>query len=182
MTIDFLPNSGQLCKSKFWLKNCKNQTSGCFGGPFYFTKSTILSLKILGTTAAILLPIFLASSVRPFSGVLPCDKGYDVEVYAVAGVLYSEARGESQAGRLAVVHAIVNRSKKYKESILKTTRRGMRSGKIDPKLVEEASWMLKTKVGHNYCHWIAFGAATDLKWKRYAMKQNGKKVGRHFFF
>ncbi len=130
------------------------------------------------------MPTFLASSVsnKPFSGVVPCDVGYSVEVYAVASILYAEARGESQNGRLAIVHAIVNRSKKYNESILKTTRRGMRSGKLDPKLVEEASWMLKTKVGHSYCHWIAFGAATDLDWKNYAMRQSGVMIGRHFFF
>jgi len=144
-----------------------------------------LKLKILGKTIAILLlPTFWASSVssEAFSAPVPCDVGYDAEVYAVASVLYAEARGESQEGRSAIVHAIVNRSKKYKESVLKTTRRGMRSGKLDPKLVEEASWMLKTKVGHSYCHWIAFGAATDLDWVRYARKQSGKKIGRHFFF
>jgi hypothetical protein len=158
---------------------------GGYGCPFCFTKSIVLKLKILDKTIAILLmPTFLASSVpkRPFSAPLTCDAGYDVEVYAVAAVLYSEARGESQAGRLAVVHAIVNRSEKYKESILETTRRGMRSGKLDPKLVEEASWMLKTRVGHSYCHWIAFGAATDLDWVGYAKRQSGLWVGGHFFF
>lgn len=128
------------------------------------------------------MPIFLASSTKPFSGDLPCVDEYSEEIYAVASVLWMEGRGESQTGRLAIVHVIVNRSKKYKESILKTTRRGMRSGKLDPKLVEEASWMLKTKVGHSYCHWIAFGAATDLEWVRYAKSQNGRKIGRHFFF
>jgi len=122
------------------------------------------------------------SATGAFSGDLPCDVGYNVEVYAVASVLYSECRGEPQEGRLAIVHAIVNRSKKYKESILKTTRRGMKGGKLDPKLVEEASWMLKTRVGHSYCHWIAFGAATDLDWKKYAMRQRGLWVGGHFFF
>lgn len=154
---------------------------GLLRQPFLLIKISVL-LKILVTAAAILLPIFLASSIRPFSGDLPCVDEYSVDVYAVASVLHAEARGESQAGRLAVVHAIVNRSKKYKESILKTTRRGMRSGKLDPKLVEEASWMLKTKVGHSYCHWIAFGAATDLEWVSHARKQEGLKIGRHFFF
>lgn len=149
---------------------------------FLFTKTTVL-LKTFGTAAAaLLLPIFLANPVRPFSGDMPCDNGYGVEVYAVASVLYAEARGESQEGRLAVVHAIVNRSRKYEESILETTRRGMRSGKLDPKLVEEASWMLKTKVSHSYCHWIAFDAATDLKWKGYAKRQSGLSIGGHFFF
>jgi len=129
------------------------------------------------------MPVLGANSATgAFSGDLPCDVGYDVEVYAVASVLWMEGRGESQAGRLAIVHAIVNRSKKYKESILETTRRGMRSGKLDPKLVEEASWMLRTRVGHSYCHWIAFGAATDLEWIRYARKQSGSNIGGHFFF
>lgn len=126
--------------------------------------------------------MFLSSSVRPFSGDLPCVDMYSEEIYAVAAVIQSEARGEPQNGRLAVVHAIVNRSKKYKETILETTRRGMRSGKLDPKLVEEVSWMLKTKVGHSYCHWIAFDTATDLKWKRHAKGQSGLWIGRHFFF
>lgn len=58
----------------------------------------------------------------------------------------------------------------------------MRSGKLEPKLVEEASWMLRTKVGHSYCHWIAFDTATDHDWVRYAKKQSGKRMGRHFFF
>lgn len=113
---------------------------------------------------------------------MPCDVGYSVEVYAVASILYAEARGESQNGRLAIVHAIINRSKKYDETILETTRRGMKGGKLDQKLVEEASWMLKTRVGHSYCHWIAFDTATDRDWVGYARKQEGVKIGRHFFF
>lgn len=148
----------------------------------FVSRNQCILLKILGTTAAILLPIFLVSSIRPFSGDFTCVDEYSATTYAVAEVLYAEARGEPQEGRLAVVHAIVNRSKKYKETILEATRRGMRSGKLDPKLVEEASWMLKTKVGHSYCHWIAFGAATDLEWKNYAMRQSGMMIGRHFFF
>lgn len=171
--------------SKFWLKNCKTKLRASFGLPFLFTKLSVLILKNLGKIIAILLlPTFLASSVskKPFSAPLPCDVGYDVEVYAVAAVLYAEARGESQDGRLAIVHAIVNRSEKYKEGILETTRRGMKSGALDPKLVEEASWMLKTRVGHSYCHWIAFDTATDRDWVGYAKRQEGIKIGRHFFF
>ena len=122
------------------------------------------------------------SATGAFRDDLPCVDEYSVDVYAVASVLYSECRGESQEGRLAIVHSIVNRSKKYNESVLKTTRRGMRSGKLDPKLVEEASWMLKTKVGHSYCHWIAFDTATDLEWVRYAKRQSGSWIGGHFFF
>lgn len=129
------------------------------------------------------MPVLGANSATgAFSGDLPCVDEYSADVYAVASVLWMEGRGESQAGRLAIVHAIVNRSKKYNETILETTRRGMKGGKLDPKLVEEASWMLKTRVGHSYCHWIAFGAATDLDWKKYAMRQRGWKIGRHFFF
>lgn len=139
-------------------------------------------LKILGKILLILLPVSLSPATRPFLGVQTCDEGYGIEVYAVASVLWAEGRGEPRDGRLAIVHAIVNRSKKYKESILKTTRRGMRSGRLDPKLVEEASWMLKTKVGHSYCHWIAFNSATDLDWARYARKQRGLSIGNHFFF
>lgn len=139
-------------------------------------------LKILGKILLIFLPVSLSPATRPFLGVQTCDKGYGIEVYAVASVLWIEGRGEPQDGRLAIVHAIVNRSKKYKESILKTTRRGMRSGRLDPKLVEEASWMLRTKVGHSYCHWIAFNSATDLDWVRYARKQKGLSIGNHFFF
>jgi hypothetical protein len=127
-------------------------------------------------------PVFLGSSTRPFPGVVACEEGFPIEVYAVAAVVWKEARSEGVRGRKAVVDAIRNRSVKYKESILETTRRGMKSGKLDPKLVHEAAWMLQGKVGHKFCYWMNRELATDQRQIRIAEKSKKVEIGAHWFF
>ena len=156
--------------SKFWLKNCKNQTSGCLGGPFYFTKSIILTLKFLGTTAVLLLPIFLASSIKPFSGDLPCDKGHEWIVYHYAAVIHAESRGEGREGMIATLSALRNGACGYKV------------GKLDPEIVELVVREMEMPITHRYRHFINFRLASDRRQIRIARRSDGIQVGNHFFY
>ncbi len=151
-----------------------------------FTKSSVLILKNLGKIITILfLPTFLASSVsrKPFSGVLTCEDAYSEEIYAVAMVVWKEARSEPEDGKRMVVQVIRNRAKHYRESVLKTTRRGMAwGGRIEPDIVDFVAREMKKEICHNFRYWIQMETSTDVKWKEYASKQYGVKIGNHFFF
>jgi hypothetical protein len=141
---------------------------------FIFTKSTILSLKILGTTAVLLLPIFLASSIKPFSGDLTCSDEYSEEIYHIARVVQREAGGEILEGKLAVIDGIRNGARGYKE------------GKTVDSLVRLVAKTMKGRVSHPYKHWINFELATDARQVRIAKRaiRNGRalKIGAHWFY
>jgi hypothetical protein len=132
---------------------------------FLLTKHPILTLKILGTTAAILLPIFLASSIRPFSGDLTCVDEYSEEIYHIARVVQREAGGESKEGKLAIISALRNGAHGYKV------------GKLRPELVELAAKEIKKPVRHQYKHWINLKLATDRRQILIAKKALRDKKG-----
>jgi hypothetical protein len=105
------------------------------------------------------------------------------DVYAVAMVVWKEARSEPEDGKRMVVQAIRNRAEHYKESILETTRRGMAwDGRLDPEIVELVAEEMKGNVRCPYRFWINFDRATDAKWASWAKKQSGISIGGHFFF
>lgn len=151
--------------------------------PFLLTKSSILILKILGITVMALLPISLASSSKAFLAPVACEEGYSEEIYAVARVVWKEARSEPEEGKRMVVQVIKNRAEHYKESILETTRRGMAwDGKLEPKIVELVVDEMEKEVCHGFRYWLNTKTATDRKWVRYAKRQDGLLIGNHFFF
>jgi len=134
--------------------------------------------------ALLLLPTYLASvtSDGAFSAPVACQEAYSEDVYALAAILYSECRGEPREGRMMVAHAVRNRAKYKGISVEMATRSGMKGGRLEPELVEEAAMWLQGEVCHGYRHWLNTKTATDLKWKRYALTRCGVVVGRHFFF
>lgn len=114
---------------------------------------------------------------------MACDVGYEEEIYAVAMVVWKEARSEPEDGKRMVVQVIKNRAEHYEESISETTRRGMAwDGELEPGIVKLVAEEMEKEVCHDFKHWIQLETATDLSWKRYAMRQSGRRVGRHFFF
>jgi hypothetical protein len=96
--------------------------------------------------------------------------GHDEKYYHYASVIFAEARGEGRAGQIAVL------------SSLRNGARGYKTGKITPELVELVVGEMKMPVTHSYRHFINFGLATDRKWVRWARRQDGVLIGRHFFF
>ena len=123
------------------------------------------------------------STARPFLAHLPCVPAPSEEVFAVARVVWSEARNQPEEGQRMIVQVIKNRAAKYKETILETVRHGMVSkGRLDPKIVELVEDEMGKDVGSRYCHWIRLDKATDKKWVEYAKKQDGVTIGSHFFF
>lgn len=132
---------------------------------------------------ALLVPIFLASSIRPFSDVQTCEAGPTEEIYAVARVLWREARNQPIYGQRMMVQVIKNRAVKHNETILETVKRGMASnGRLDPVIVKLVEEEIYKDVGCNYNYWINPELATDSDWKAYSKKQFGIKIGDHFFF
>lgn len=159
------------------MQPCLLTEVGCFS----FTKHPILRKST--TILLLFAPFFLGHAHSgAFSGDLSHCEDLGNDVAAVAQVLYAEARGESEEGRLAIIFAIRNRAMFYNEPIWKTCRRGMKQGMLTPTLVDEAMEGLRVEVGHDYRHWMNPRLATDLNWKDYAMKQDGLMIGEHFFF
>lgn len=141
---------------------------------FLFTKTTVL-LKTFGTaTAALLLPIFLANPVRPFSGDMPCVDEYSEEIYHIARAVQREAGGEVLEGKLAVIDGIRNGAHGYKE------------GKTVDSLVRLVAKTMKEGVSHPYKHWINLELATDARQIRIARRaiRNGRaiRIGAHWFY
>ena len=127
--------------------------------------------------------VSLSPATRPFLYVETCDVGPSEEVFAIAMVVWSEARNQPERGQRMIVQVIKNRAKKYNESILETVTHGMVSeGRLDSKIVEMVEDEMGNDVGSRYCHWIQLETATDKKWVRYAKKQDGSLIGDHFFF
>jgi hypothetical protein len=144
---------------------------------FYFTKSIVLKLKILGKTIAILLlPTFLASSVlrEAFSAPLPCDVGYEWIVYHYAAVIHRESRGEGEKGMIATLSALRNGASGYKV------------GRLDPEIVELVAREMKMPVTHGHRHWIRIELATDVRQIKKTMKaiKSGRavKVANQWFY
>lgn len=138
-----------------------------------FTKLSVL-LKILGTTAAFLLPIFLASSIKPFPGDLTCSDEYSEEIYHIARAVQREAGGEVLEGKLAVIDGIRNGARGYKE------------GKTVDSLVRLVAKTMKERVSHPYKQWINLELATDARQVGIARRaiRSGKaiRVGAHWFY
>ena len=57
------------------------------------------------------------STARPFLAHLPCVPAPSEEVFAVARVVWSEARNQPEEGQRMIVQVIKNRAAKYKETI-----------------------------------------------------------------
>lgn len=131
-------------------------------------------LKFLGKILLIFLPVSLSPATRPFLAVEPCDPAHDEKTYHYARVLWSEARGESLEGKLAIISALKNGAHGYKV------------GKLRPDLVELAAGEMKKPVRHPYRFWINFDRATDIRQIRLAKKamrdKRGITLGSHFFF
>jgi spore germination cell wall hydrolase CwlJ-like protein len=150
------------------------------GITIFFTKYFYLRVPI--TFILALLPIFVASSSRPFLGVLLSPVVYSEEVLAISRVVWREARGEPIEGQKAVVHAIRNRAIYFKEDIVRTTYRGMKRGKLDNKIVEMVSKEMERPIQHSYIFWLNPKTATDTGWVKYARGRRVKLIGRHWFF
>lgn len=123
---------------------------------------------------ALVVPIFLASSIRPFLGVQACEPAYDDKIYHYAAVIHAEARGESEEGKLAIISALKNGAHGYKV------------GKLRPELVELVAGEIEKPVRHPYRFWINFDRATDIRQIRLARKamrdKRGLMVGSHWFY
>ena len=131
----------------------------------------------------LLFSVSLSPANRAFLDVETCDVGPSEEVFAIAMVVWSEARNQPESGQRMIVQVIKNRAKKYNESILETVTHGMVSkGRLDPKIVALVEDEIRKDVGSRYCHWIRLDKATDKKWMEYAKKQDGVTIGSHFFF
>jgi len=109
-----------------------------------------------------------------------CVDEHSQEAYAVAEVLWAEARGEPDEGKVMIVATILARSEKYGITVIESTRRGMRRGRLDRKMVEFAQVALKRGAGE-YFYWLNPSRCTDLGWLEYANTRNGMKIGRHVF-
>ena len=103
-----------------------------------------------------------------------CKEAYDVKIYHYAAAIYSEARGESYEGKLAVLDALRNGAHGYKV------------GRLEPRIVELVVEGIKRPVGHPYKHWINFELATDDRQVKIALRalrdKNGIAIGSHFFY
>lgn len=98
-------------------------------------------------------------------------------------VLHCEARGEPHKGKLAVIDAIRNRAEHYGEPLLLTVKRGMcSSGKLEPELVELVARALESPPKRKWRYWLNPETSTDFKWVEYALRQDGRLIGRHWFF
>ena len=105
---------------------------------------------------------------------MACEEAYPVEYYHYAAVIYSEARGESLDGKIAVLDGLRNGAHGYKV------------GRLDPEIVEIVVEGMKRPVGHPYRHWINFRLATDDRQVRIAKKalrdKKGAWVDKHWLY
>ena len=135
----------------------------------------------------LLFSVSLSPANRAFLAPVACEEGPTEEVYAVARVVWSEARNQPEIGQRMIVQVIRNRAEKYNESILETVTHGMVSkGRLDPKIVG----LVEDEMGGDVCchfkFWINFERATDgrqIKLARQSESLNtGLQISDHFFY